>query len=174
MAPRVYQPRHSLYKLIPCVVQSNALSGRKSKLKWFLLVFCLVSPQLPTLLNTLQTSLLVVYEPQMDLVWTINNLSYSINCTCTQQLCTYCFCSLSQTAYALCRVWNLQRPLTFKRPKPALSLTAVRFCSQCNIFYNHFLPIAKQDQTLETVCRKGLFCFHPWMCVQPMLQCLAV
>lgn len=110
----------------------------------------------------------------MDILCIMNNLSYSTNCTCTEQLCTYCFCSFSQTTYASGRAWNLQRPLAFKRPKPTSSLTAVRFCCQCNIFYNHFLPIAKQDQTLETVCREGLFCFHPWMCVQPMLQCLAV
>lgn len=101
-------------------------------------------------------------------------LSYSTNCMYTQQLCSYCFCSLSQTACASHRAWNPQRPLALKRPKPTLSVRAVRFRCQCTIFRNHFLPIAKQDQTLETVCRKGLFCFHPWMCVQPMLQCLAV
>lgn len=67
---------------------------------------------------------------------------------------------------------NLQRPCIFS--KPTLSLTAVRFCCQCKMFCNHFLPIEKQNQTLETVCRKGLSCSHPWMCIQPMLQCLAV
>lgn len=174
-APGIYQSWCTPYKPIPCIVQSNAMSGRKSKNPHFFVGI------LPSFTATAHFSQCPTDQSASGLRATNGYI------VCYQQswlqhqphmhwatLYLLLQHSLSQTVQDSRRAWNLQRPFTFKRPKPTSSSTAMRFCCQRNIFYNHFLTVAKQDQTLETVCRKGLFCFHPWMCVQPMLQCLAV